>query len=44
MVEELSQPRESHEEIPSPIPQSGEVQEDFHSATFALDVVANTVE
>ena len=35
----IVQPRESYEEISS-IPQSGEIQENFH---FALDGVANTV-
>ena len=43
MVEELSQPRESHEEIPSPIPQSGEIREEFHFSTLVFEVVADIV-
>ena len=43
MVEELSQPRDSQEELPFPTPQLGEIQGKFHPATLVTEVIANIV-
>ena len=43
VIEGLYRPEESYEELQSLIPQPGEIQEEFHSATLAPDVVANIV-
>ena len=43
MIEGLSRPEESYEEPLFQIPQPGEIQENFHSATLAPEVVSNTI-